>query len=183
MQRAGWRRSLGFATLCAVCSLLSTGLARPDRWHRVTLPVYTWGSAALPPTLPDRVLLSDGASTLRKNTACPSCTAVPILHTQLHAVLPSRSLPFPPCVQAAPLLAQIWGAEHPCIPHTAQQLLGCQAAPCPVFVAPEVMGMRKSSNEQHSAARGVFLFLFFQLPHSNMVTQEVNFLKNEFPGI
>jgi len=122
MQRAGWRRSLGCATLCAVRSLLSAGLARPGRRHRVTPPVRTWDSAAGPPAPPDRVPLSDGASTLRKSAACPSRPAVPIWHTRLHAVLPSRSLPLPPCVRAAPLPARIWGAEHSCIPHTAQRL-------------------------------------------------------------
>lgn len=94
MQRAGWRRSLGCATLCAVRSLLSAGLARPGRRHRVTPPVRTLDSAAGPPAPPDRVPLSDGASTLRKSAACPSRPAVPIWHTRLHAVLPSRSLRF-----------------------------------------------------------------------------------------
>jgi len=163
MQRAGWRRSLGCATLCAVRSLLSAGLARPGRRHRVTPPVRTWDSAAGPPAPPDRVPLSDGASTLRKSAACPSRPAVPIWHTRLHAVLPSRSLPLPPCVRAAPLPARIWGAEHSCIPHNGPAAVasGCRAAACPVFVATGVMGMGKGGDEQHSAAPGFSLFLFF----------------------
>lgn len=111
----------GLEAFAGFCNTLCCLLASFHRFGSAR-PVYTWSSAARPPALPDRVLLLVGASTLRKSTACPSCTAVPILHTQLHAVLPSRSLPFPPCVQAALLLAQIWGAEHPCLPHTAQRL-------------------------------------------------------------
>lgn len=38
---------------------------------------------------------------------------------------------------------------------------GCRAAACPVFVAPGVMGMGKGGDEQHSAAPGFSLFLFF----------------------
>ena len=38
---------------------------------------------------------------------------------------------------------------------------GCRAAACPVFVATGVMGMEKGGDEQHSAAPGFSLFLFF----------------------